>query len=570
MNESSLQEKGAQPTTTSTASSSSSGSVQLKRAVAGKPVDVQMAMLNPKDAPADVGGKVGGVAAPASEAGAHARSDDKAPVQRRARAIQRSAGEAQQAGAQQSGAGSSMTLGAMRPMGDQTAFCVVQMETTGTNTTTAQTGNTTTPPPVTNAETTTAPPAAPVVMYKWVSKVVEGTTVNYLVRDDEHGDVQLGPVQRHELTENFDLEARVRGLELTIGQIAEGHEAGQAAGRALAARCIQIADAFFAQVGEVQFMEENWRTKEMEAKSLGFGTTLGTSNPAFAGAVTTTPEAIRAAGQSGNIRETLTIANNFLWNFGTAFVNAEGRDPEADQIIAQLRAQEGPLAERMQTMSVADNLLIPNDAPAVKDQIAEQSEMRNRVPAGTDKQTTKTLGQLRRELNKELPLSSAEMAMMGLTPDDTVSKEELEAKRLTWEEGMRSFVIKSNAITQKLQQSAVPMGAGTSGTTARIMSLGPLLGYNNAIGLRAACIGYLIPIRAHTLWEVLQGAVSGGAPAPARDLSAFTEVAPFGPSRALYPDEDFWQAVNDHMNPPRNVGGGGNGNGGGGNGGGGE
>ena len=553
-----MQDKGAQPNATATpSSSSSSGSVQLKRAVAGQPVDVQMAMLNPKDAPADIGGKAGGAASPANERVAHA--DNKAPVQRRVRAIQRSSGEAQQSEAKQSEAGSPFMLGAMRPMGDQTALCVVQMETTGANTVPPVT-----PPP--NAESA-ARPAAPVVMYKWVAKTVEGKTVNYLVRDDEKGDVQLGPVQRHELTENFDLEARVRALELTIGQLAEGHEAGQTAGRALAGRCIQIADAFFAKVGEVQYMEQNWRTKEMEAKTLGFGTTLGTTNPAFAGALTTTPEAIRAAGVSGNIRETLTIANNFLWSFGAAFVNAEGRDPEADAIIAQLRAQEGPLAERLQTMSTADNLLIPDSAPAVQDQIAEQGQMRDRAPAGTQKQTTKTLGQLRRELNKELPLSNAEMTMMGLTPSDTVSKEELEAKRLTWEEGMRCFVIKSNAITQKLQQAAVPMGAGTSGTTARLMSLGPLLGYNNPIGLRAACIGYLIPIRAHTLWEVLQGAVSGGAPAPARDLSAFNEVAPFGPSRALYPDEDFWQAVSDHMNPPRNVGGGGSGGGGGGGGG---
>lgn len=526
--------------------------MQLKRAVAGQPIDVQMAMLKPsgkqESAP---GGESGGAAAKAQASGEETTRLDAAagkqsamPVQRRARAIQRVAGETPE-----SHASPSYMMGAMQPMGDHTAVCVVQMEASTTTTPASGSGSTTTPP-APGGTTTTAPPAAPVVKYKWVSKTADGKTVNYLVRDDEHGDVQLGPVQRHELTENFDLEARVRALELTIGQIAESHPSGQAAGRALAARCIQIADAFFAKVGEVQYMETNRHTKVAEAKSMGFGTALGTDTQAFAGAVTTMPDAIRAAGATGNIRETLTIANNFLWNFGTAFVNAEGRDPEADAAIQALKTQEGAFAERLAVMSKADSLIIPNSAPAIQAQITEQSAMREGVPAGTSKQTTKTLGELRRELNKELPLSSAEMTMMGLSTSDTVSKEDLDAKRLTWEEGMRAFVIKSTAFTQKLQQCAVPMGAGTSGTTARIMALGTTLGFTDAISLRAACIGYLIPIRAHTLWEVLQGAVAGGAPAPAQDLSAFDNVAPFGPSRTLYPDESFWQAVSDHMNPP--------------------
>lgn len=79
------------------------------------------------------------------------------------------------------------------------------------------------------------------------------------------------------------------------------------------------------------------------------------------------------------------------------------------------------------------------------------------------------------------------------------------------------------------------------------MALGTMLGFSDPISSRAACVGYLIPIRAHTLWGVLLGAVAGGAHAPTRDLSAFERVAPYPPPREIDPDDNFWQAIADRM-----------------------
>jgi hypothetical protein len=74
---------------------------------------------------------------------------------------------------------------------------------------------------------------------------------------------------------------------------------------------------------------------------------------------------------------------------------------------------------------------------------------------------------------------------------------------------MRDFIINEERVHEE-----APVGRRSSRgwhirDGARIMSLGKLLGPVDVFGLRAACIGDLIPIRTHTPWEVLHGSGAG-------------------------------------------------------------
>ncbi len=65
----------------------------------------------------------------------------------------------------------------------------------------------------------------------------------------------------------------------------------------------------------------------------------------------------------------------------------------------------------------------------------------------------------------------------------------------------------------------------------------------NPLYARAAAIGYLLPINAHYLIEILIGAASVDGPAPVpQDFGVYLHVEPFN-GKGLYQDGDFWKAV---------------------------
>ncbi len=76
------------------------------------------------------------------------------------------------------------------------------------------------------------------------------------------------------------------------------------------------------------------------------------------------------------------------------------------------------------------------------------------------------------------------------------------------------------------RQMALPLVAGPSGTTDRLFQTLGAMGVADKIGIRTACIGYLLPPRHHSLVEVLTAAAAHGVPfTPGKRM--YTVLPPF-------------------------------------------
>jgi hypothetical protein len=78
-----------------------------------------------------------------------------------------------------------------------------------------------------------------------------------------------------------------------------------------------------------------------------------------------------------------------------------------------------------------------------------------------------------------------------------------------WNEGAKAFKPKVNALVNEAAPN-LPQMAGTSGTTARMMEVGGMLGVDSATMLKAM-LAILLPIRAHSFQEVVRGSGVGAA-----------------------------------------------------------
>ena len=81
----------------------------------------------------------------------------------------------------------------------------------------------------------------------------------------------------------------------------------------------------------------------------------------------------------------------------------------------------------------------------------------------------------------------------------------------------------------QMRQLSIPLAAGPSGTTNKLMNLGNLLGMA-PIQTRLACMGYLLPARHHSLVEVMEAAEAQGC-------------GNFIPGRQMYTDIKPWTST---------------------------
>ena len=89
--------------------------------------------------------------------------------------------------------------------------------------------------------------------------------------------------------------------------------------------------------------------------------------------------------------------------------------------------------------------------------------------------------------------------------------EEEAKKHVPWAAGIMGYAIKigdggpqaEDAFMQAVRTLNVPMGAGVSGTTARTMNSAQMFGVDG-MQARRVCLGYLLPIQAHSFAEVMQ------------------------------------------------------------------
>jgi hypothetical protein len=108
---------------------------------------------------------------------------------------------------------------------------------------------------------------------------------------------------------------------------------------------------------------------------------------------------------------------------------------------------------------------------------------------------------------------------MGLAPGS------LDAT-LAWSEGAKMWAInEKDEWVRAMRELSLPLGAGPSGTTNMLMNVCSILG-GDPTGTRLACIGYLLPIHAHSLVEVLAAAASHGVGFTAGQ-QMYRNIAPF-------------------------------------------
>jgi len=298
------------------------------------------------------------------------------------------------------------------------------------------------------------------------------------------------------------------------------------------------------------------------------GAVVGASSPTFAGSVGVSEAAITAAASkaTGNVREQLGIATSFAWNFGRAFVErAKNLDLKAfaDGLAADRPLLSAALTRANEAKNANLTGTLPRDASperrGAQDLIGQQRSMRTTTPevdhpvagsertdttAGTRQESEAAAGNML--ASPVAQVSPGEARVQAGTPgaSDAEALASIEGMRLRWNEGIRRFIIdESHPWVQSMRAANIPVGAGPSGTTKGVMEARQLLNVSSPTNARAAAIGYLLPINAHSLIEILVGAAAVDGPAPVpQDFGVYLHVDPFD-GKSIYGDPDFWKAV---------------------------
>ena len=125
------------------------------------------------------------------------------------------------------------------------------------------------------------------------------------------------------------------------------------------------------------------------------------------------------------------------------------------------------------------------------------------------------------------------------------------ARYVPWAEGGRVYTVnESDAWVEGARAKGWPLVTGLSSVAAQYQLYSRLCGAEDVVGCRAACLGYLLPIRAHSCFEVLEAlAMDGGGERLAGRVEPPLQLTTFG--AVMRPAS---AAVLDGMASPRGVG----------------
>ncbi len=133
---------------------------------------------------------------------------------------------------------------------------------------------------------------------------------------------------------------------------------------------------------------------------------------------------------------------------------------------------------------------------------------------------------------RHTPLSPAEASFQGMP---TFGQEQVDTKQwdqrtkpLGFTEGGRTFLVnESHEWVQRMRALSLPLRAGPSGHTQVFFDANTLLGAGcDPYDVRLAAIGHLLPIRAHSLVEILVVAARHSCDY-SRDANMYKNLAPF-------------------------------------------
>lgn len=149
-----------------------------------------------------------------------------------------------------------------------------------------------------------------------------------------------------------------------------------------------------------------------------------------------------------------------------------------------------------------------------------------RFPARGDayKQTgTRTISEMR---GQGINISEAEEN--AVNPEEKAEREDGKTDTTDWKEGAKVWVMNErNTWVAQMRKLSLPLAAGVSGTTARMVKGLGQLGVGDAETQRLACIGYLLPYNHHSLVEIMTGAAGNGGPAFTPTERMYRDIAPY-------------------------------------------
>ncbi|MFK7927704.1 MAG: hypothetical protein AB8H79_05930 [Myxococcota bacterium] len=247
-------------------------------------------------------------------------------------------------------------------------------------------------------------------------------------------------------------------------------------------------------------------------------------------------------GGAGNVRTKMTA----LMNFGRPFqaklegLNKSGKTKQFIETLkandtGEVKANTETLGARAKELGEGGGRLTPTPRDPAATKVAVQPSTRGEFTGGASTQSGRTA--------EKVGLLEDEADFQGLTKDDSQINGGWETKRVLWEEGARKWLInEENDWVASIRELSLPLKAGPSGTTDRLMQTRELLGVSTATDCRAACLAYLLPINAHSMVEIMEAANRFGAPYTAGP-EMYHSVDPFGSLKAYAPDDTWWSVV---------------------------
>src|SRR5581483_6393745 len=300
--------------------------------------------------------------------------------------------------------------------------------------------------------------------------------------------------------ENPDFEKDAIAFETALGGKAMSHGAANAAAKAMTDKAHKMVQMIAKKGNEAADKQKEYEKKFQETLGAMAGNEPGVKSMGIAGAVGNDAAVLEEVFADGNLRERLTIIFNFMRPFSATLVAADVQ--EREKFIQELHLNGEQIKQRLDKMKTDPKMQLVGD-PA-----QTMAKMQNAAREdGGEKQSSRDAS----SLPKGAELSKREVKFQGLQAKPDGSANEAVQQTLKWKEGADKWKAKADSeYVQKLRSLKLPFGAGPSGTTDRIMSMAQLLGYGDTYAARLACIGYLLPIRAHSLHEIMLAASTYG------------------------------------------------------------
>jgi len=242
---------------------------------------------------------------------------------------------------------------------------------------------------------------------------------------------------------------------------------------------------------------------------------LGSDNPAWSGTVGKAVDDLLAVFDSGNVATRMCHLEN-LWNMLAGDINLNS------DMMDELLERAGILAadiQRFRDDKGGNRFHVPAGS-----EVEGQGKTRLENPNHNEHKTAMTVG------SSGVTLGGAE-AEVQVPGYDRSSGAPPETAALQWEEGGRIWMMnETNKWVHLMRQLSIPLAAGPSGTTNKLMNLGAVLGMD-PFKTRLAAIGYLLPAHHHSLAEIMEAAHPHGANDFIRGRMMYTRINPWSASQ---------------------------------------